>query len=136
MLLLMVQKILYILCLAREKFSIVILLLIYYPIQNISSSNILADKAYGTIEIRNYIDIQNAKYTIPPKTNSTSSWYYDFCLYKECHLIECFFNKLKAFSGIITRYDKLATSFLTFIYVASIFILSKQYNILEFSNTL
>ena len=34
---------------------------------DISGSNILADKAYGTAEIREYIESQNAKYTIPPK---------------------------------------------------------------------
>ena len=92
---------------------------------NISESNILADKAYGTAEIREYIESQNAKYTIPPKNNSINPWYCDFWLYKERHLIECFFNKLKAFRRVATRYDKLATSFLAFIYVASISILSK-----------
>ncbi|MDD6490491.1 MAG: IS4/IS5 family transposase, partial [Clostridia bacterium] len=35
------------------------------------------------------------------------------------------FNKIKQFRHIATRYDKLASSFLAFIYVASIFILSK-----------
>lgn len=92
---------------------------------DISGSNILADKAYGTIEIRKYIESQNAKYTIPPKSNAVNPWYCDFWLYKERHLIECFFNKLKAFRRVATRYDKLATSFLAFIYVASISILSK-----------
>ena len=92
---------------------------------DISGSNILADKAYGTAEIREYIESQNAKYTIPPKSNSVNPWYCDFWLYKERHLIECFFNKLKAFRRVATRYDKLATSFLAFIYVASISILSK-----------
>lgn len=52
-------------------------------------------------------------------------WYCDFELYKECHLIECFFNKLKVFRRVATRYNKLASSFLAFIYVASIWILSK-----------
>ena len=34
---------------------------------NISGSNVLGDKAYGTNSIRTYITEQRASYTIPPK---------------------------------------------------------------------
>lgn len=93
--------------------------------QNISGSNILADRAYGTNEILNYIADNNANHVIPPKINSKEPWDVDWCLYKERHLVEGFFNKIKQFRHIATRYDKLASSFLAFIYVAAIFILSK-----------
>ena len=92
---------------------------------NITGSNILGDKAYGTAAIRNYITEQNAQHARPPKENNTNPWHCDFCLYKERHLVECFFNKIKAFRRVATRYDKLATSFLAFVYVASICILLK-----------
>lgn len=92
---------------------------------NITGSNILGDKAYGTAAIRNYITEQNAQHTIPPKENNPNPWHCDFWLYKERHLVECFFNKIKAFRRVATRYDKLATSFLAFVYVASICILLK-----------
>ena len=36
---------------------------------NIEGSNILADKAYGSLKIREYITFQKASYTIPPKWN-------------------------------------------------------------------
>ena len=62
----------------------------------ISGSNILGDKAYGTNSIRTYITEQGASYTIPPKSNVIEPWFCDFHTYKERHLIECFFNKLKA----------------------------------------
>jgi len=39
--------------------------------------------------------------------------------------MECFFNKIKHFRRVSTRYDKLASSFLAFVYIASIFILCK-----------
>lgn len=91
----------------------------------INESNILADRAYGTKEIRNYISGHGAKYTIPPKSNNPEPWFCDFWLYKERHLVECFFNKIKAFRRIATRYDKLASSFLAFVHVASICLLSK-----------
>lgn len=92
---------------------------------DISGSNILGDKAYGTEKIRTYITEQNAKYTIPPKENNTDPWYCDYWLYKERHLVESFFNKIKAFRRVATRYDKLASSFLAFVHVASIWLLSK-----------
>ena len=92
---------------------------------NICNSNILADRAYGTNDILNYIDSQRANYTIPPKANTKEPWDCDYYLYKERHLIECFFNKIKSFRRVATRYDKLASSFLAFVYIASIWILSK-----------
>ena len=92
---------------------------------DISGSNILGDKAYGTEKIRTYITEQNAKYTIPPRENNSDPWYCDYWLYKERHLVECFFNKIKAFRRVATRYDKLASSFLAFVHVASIWLLSK-----------
>jgi len=92
---------------------------------DISGANILGDKAYGTDEIRNYVTDKDAAYTIPPKSNTKKPWLCDWHLYKERHLVECFFNKIKHFRRVATRYDKLASSFLSFVYVASIFILAK-----------
>jgi transposase len=92
---------------------------------DITGSNILGDKAYGTKEIKEYIDSQEAAYTIPPKSNAQNPWHCDWWVYKERHLVECFFNKIKHFRRVSTRYDKLASSFLAFVYVASIFILCK-----------
>ena len=92
---------------------------------DISHSNILGDKAYGTNEILDYIQCQDGEYTIPPKTNTVNPWRCDWVLYKERHLVECFFQKLKWFRRIATRYDKLDSSFLAFVYLASIAILVK-----------
>ena len=92
---------------------------------DISSSTILADKAYGTKEILDYIQRQDGDYAIPPKSNTKNPWKCDWFLYKERHLVENFFLKLKQFRRIATRYDKLASSFLAFIYIASIAILLK-----------
>ena len=92
---------------------------------DISSSTILADKAYGTKEILDYIQSQDEDYAIPPKSNTKNTWKCDWFLYKERHLVENFFLKLKQFRRIATRYDKLASSFLAFVYIASIAILLK-----------
>ena len=92
---------------------------------DITGSNILGDKAYGSKEIRTYIDENGACYTIPPQSNVTAPWPADWRLYKERHLAECFFQKIKWFRRAAARSDKLASSFLAFVFLASISILLK-----------
>jgi transposase len=89
----------------------------------ISGSVILGDKAYGSKDIRKYITSQGATYCIPPKSNTVEPWDCDYHQYKERHLIECFFNKLKHFRRIATRYEKLSKRFLSFVLLASSMIL-------------
>ena len=73
----------------------------------IAGSNLLGDKAYGTKEILTYIKEHGAAAVIPPKSNAKEPWEVDYFLYKEWHLVECFFQKLKWFRRVATRYDKL-----------------------------
>ena len=89
----------------------------------LSGSNVLADRAYGARSIREYITEHGAHYVIPPQNNVSNPWPVDWYLYKERHLIECFFQKIKWFRRIATRYDKLDASFLAFVYLAAIAIL-------------
>jgi len=89
---------------------------------DIEGSNLLADKAYGTKEILAYIREYGATVVIPPKSNAKEPWPVDYWLYKERHLIECFFQKIKWFRRVATRYDKLDKSFLAFVYMAAIMI--------------
>ena len=89
----------------------------------IKGSNVLGDKAYSAKAIREYIVSRNASYTIPPKSDVNEPWPVDWHIYKERHLIECFFQKLKWFRRVFTRYDKLDASFLAFVLIAAIAIL-------------
>ncbi|WP_427901813.1 transposase [Metalysinibacillus jejuensis] len=91
----------------------------------IEGSNVLGDKAYGAKAIRDKLTSKGARYTIPPRTNAKEPWSVDWYLYKERHIVECFFNKIKHFRRVATRYDKLATSFLAFVYIAAIFKLTQ-----------
>jgi len=61
--------------------------------------------------------------SIPPQNNVSDPRPVDWHLYKERHLVECFFQKIKLFRRIATRYDKSDASFLAFVYLASIAIL-------------
>ena len=69
--------------------------------------------------------LQKTANPIPPKSNTKEPWACDYYLYKERHLVECFFQKLKWFRRIAARYDTLDSSFLSFVYLASIMILLK-----------
>lgn len=60
---------------------------------------------------------------IPPKANRKVARDCDFALYYERNLVEHFFNKLKHFRAIATRYDKLARNFLARVQLASAMIL-------------
>lgn len=91
----------------------------------LAGCNVLGDKAYGTKSIRSYITEQGATYTIPPKDNNPEPWFCDWWVYKERHLVECFFQKLKWFRRIATRYDKSDVAFLAFVLLAAIAILVK-----------
>jgi len=89
---------------------------------DIVGSNLLGDKTYGTKEILAYIEEHGATVVIPPKSNSKEPWPVDYYLYKERHPAEYFFQKVKWFRRIVTRYDKLDKSFLVFVYIAAIMI--------------
>jgi transposase len=61
-----------------------------------------------------------ATVVIPPKRNRKDQRSYDAELYKERNIIERFFNKLKQFRRVATRYDKLLANFMGFVKLAAI----------------
>lgn len=80
----------------------------------------MADKAYGSREIRAMISSGGGIACIPPKSNEKEPCVCDYAQYKERHLVECFFQKLKHYRAIATRYAKLASRFLTLVHLACI----------------
>ena len=48
---------------------------------------VLADKAYGKWELREFIANLGADFCIPPKSNESDPWYADWWFYKERHFI-------------------------------------------------
>lgn len=76
---------------------------------------VIADKGYDSDELRNTLKQNNCSSVIPPRKTRKNQYPYDKHLYKERHLIEGFFSKLKEFRRLATRYDKSARSFGSFI---------------------
>jgi len=84
---------------------------------------LLGDKAFDADSFIDTLARRNITPVIPPKANRKAPRDCDFALYCERNLIERFFNKLKNFRAIATRYDKLARNFLAGIQLASAIIL-------------
>lgn len=89
---------------------------------NIEGSSVLADRGYDSNKPIDHIYDHGGEPTIPSRKNAKFQRRCDWWLYKERHLVEKLFLKLKAYRRIATRYDKLASTYLGFIYIAPILI--------------
>ena len=89
---------------------------------NLIGKTILADKAYSCEHIRSYLEEHGAVGCIPDKVNFKVKHEFDKELYKHRNIVERFFQRIKNFRHIATRYDKLALCFLNFVVLASVVI--------------
>ena len=76
---------------------------------------VLGDKGYDSDKIIEFIESESAIAVIPPKSNRKIQREYDKEIYRNRNQVERFFNRIKQFRRIATRYDKLAESFLAVI---------------------
>lgn len=88
-------------------------------LQGFENANIIADKGYDSNALIDQIQNQNCVPVIPPRSNRKTPREYDEDLYKERHLVACFFNKIKQFRRLFSRFDKKASSFMGFLAYAS-----------------
>jgi transposase len=80
----------------------------------------MADRAYGTNAVRQWIQSQGAVTNIPPKRNRLWKCWFSPFLYPGRNAFERMFCRLKDFRRVATRYDKLATNFLAAVQLAAI----------------
>ena len=81
---------------------------------------LLGDKAYDADWLRQRIEAQGAAPNIPDKSNRKERHCFSKALYKERNRVERFFNKIKHFRRIATRFEKHAQNYLAMIKLASI----------------
>ena len=81
---------------------------------------LLADAAYDSDERRATIEARGAFANIKPMRRRNTTQVFSKYLYRSRNLVERFFNKLKHFRAVATRYDKRADNFLASIQLASI----------------
>ena len=79
---------------------------------------LIADKAYDADRLRQHLKARGAVANIPNMIRRKRRFRWKKALYRQRNLIERFFNKLKQFRRIATRYDKLGATFQAFLQLA------------------
>lgn len=80
----------------------------------------VADKAYGSAEIRLAIANEGALAVIPYKSNARDPIPHDAELYAQRNVVERFFCKMKDMRRLTTRYEKLKRNFISMVHLFAI----------------
>lgn len=80
---------------------------------------VVADKGYDADGVLALVAAQGAVAVIPPKSNRIVQRAYDRELYRERNQIERFFNRMKQYRRVATRYEKTARNYLGFVQLAA-----------------
>jgi transposase len=81
---------------------------------------LIGDKAFDSDWLRLQLNERGTAAIIPPKASRAKAIPYDTEIYKWRHLVENFFQRIKEFRRIATRYDKTDTSFKAAIHLVAI----------------
>ena len=81
--------------------------------------DLIADRGYDARAIIDLVERRGGRAHIPTSRDRKVQRSVDPNLYRQRNLIERFFNKLKHFRRIATRYDKTARNFLAAVLVAA-----------------
>ncbi len=79
---------------------------------------VIADKAYDADRLRQHLKSCGAIANIPNMIRRKRRFRWTKAIYRQRNLVERFFNKLKQFRRIATRYDKLGANFRAFLQIA------------------
>jgi transposase len=82
---------------------------------------LVGDKGFDSDSLRRQMLAQGCLASIPPRSGRKSPAWFHGGLYRQRHKIENFFQRIKTYKRISTRYDKLALSFLNFVLLAAVF---------------
>jgi transposase len=84
---------------------------------------VIGDKGYDSQALVKAIEAEGGEAVIPSLKNRAVQRDYDRERYKDRNLVERFWNKVKHYRRVATRYEKTARNFLAFVHVASIMVL-------------
>jgi transposase len=91
-------------------------------VEGFTFNYVIADRGYAAQAFYDWLLERQMQPVIPPHPaarGDRAKRPYDRWLYRERHLIECCINKLKHYRRIATRFDKLATRYMGFLYFAA-----------------
>ena len=89
--------------------------------------DVVADRGFFARTIIELIEAGGAAAHIPSQSNVRVRRVVDPDIYRQRNLVERFFNKLKHFRRIATRFDKLARNYLAAVLMASIRLWTRAY---------
>lgn len=75
----------------------------------------VADKGYDSNRFVECVLARAMEPVIPPRDNRKEKRPYDTHVYKERHLVECFFGKIKHYRRIFSRFEKTSRNFMGFL---------------------
>ena len=76
---------------------------------------VLADKGYDSDDLRLTLEENGCISVIPGRSNRIVPIEYDKHVYKERHLVEFLFSKMKHFRRVFSRFDKSMRNFMSFL---------------------
>lgn len=84
-----------------------------------AARDVIADRGYDWQALIDFITARGSRAHIPTQRDRKVQRSVDPKLYRSRNLVERFFNKLKHFRRIATRFDKLARNYLAAVLLAS-----------------
>ena len=90
-------------------------------VNNESCEYLLGDRGYDSDDFRSFLENKNITPVIPGRSNRLKEVIYDKYIYQERNMIERFFNRMKNFRRLATRYDKQACVYKAFLTLFCIF---------------
>lgn len=86
----------------------------------------ILDKGYDADRIRERLSLEGIEPVIPPINSRARVIPYDRQRYRGRNRVERFFNKIKNFRRIATRYDKLAATFFSAVCLVAAFLIVRN----------
>ena len=97
--------------------------------ESLDADNVLEsaalDRGYDADRIRERLALDGIEPVIPPINTRSKKLHYDKERYRERNRVERFFNKIKNFRRIATRYDKLRKTFFAAVYLCASFLMAR-----------
>ncbi len=82
----------------------------------------IGDKGYDADAFIQGLEDRGITPVIPPRSHRNHPRPCDWHVYKERHLIECFFNKIKHYRRVFSRFEKTAQNYLAFLHFSAFLI--------------
>ena len=89
-------------------------------VMGIPAGMVIADKGYDSDQFVSWLQEQGVQAVIPPKSNRKEPRACDFVTYKERHVVECTFGKLKHYRRMAFRFEKKASHYMEMLAFAAV----------------